>query len=351
MACADDLYDLPPGIGADAAETTAARARCWPEVDSIETDGARRGERFICLAWARGLCTRSARCGSRHQLPTLSDEQRLLNTNEGRTTDIFGRQRGQVDERTMQDPLACQTLCVRGLPPGMSQHERRQALDGLSEWGAIAKTWVIADPTVGYVKFKWRSSAQVVAEAMQGQPISPDLPGALELSWCYVDPARIQAGQAKEMALAAMEEARARREASAALYERLERQHGALPANGAKRQRVGGNDAREAGEPELTDEASAWVEQAESCVSAVAAHYPGGSEPEAAFELPACATADDAPADAAQQQTVAYCPEGWHAAVDPASGFTYYYDPSSGHSLWAQPSTSAHTDSGGSTLR
>ena len=168
MSALDDLYDLPPGVhqanesiatvtppGVDLGSSIVTR--CWPEVDSLVTAGERRGAHHICLDWAHGCCTYGVQCALCHKLPTLADEQRLIYSADGLTSDIFGRKKQESSGRMLYDPLACQTICITGLPPELTQQERRRALDSLDEWGKIARTWVVADPRVGYVKFRWRS--------------------------------------------------------------------------------------------------------------------------------------------------------------------------------------------------
>jgi hypothetical protein len=336
---ADDLYDLPPGVGAEpspglarSSSAVAPLTRCWPDVDAIATTGERQGERFICLLWSRGCCPRGELCSHRHRLPNLADEQRLLYSSDGLTTDIFGRPRGAAREQVLRDPQACQTLQVSGLPADLNQQERRRELDALSEWGAIAKTWVVADPSVGYVKFKWRATAQFVMEAMQGQPLTPDALNALELSWCFADPSAIQAAQAKELALVAMAEARARRESSSALYDSFERERhvqASVDARARKRARATEESAdhiKEAAAIPASD-ASVWTGEEEQSISAVTAAYPGGEYSEIGE-----GAEDTAPA--------------WRYALDPVSGCPYWYDLRSGQSVWAAPST--ETQSGAS---
>lgn len=225
MAAADDLYDLPPGVDLPLA---AATPRCWPSIDEVATDGARRGAVIVCLDWANGRCAAGIGCAARHALPSIADENRMAHSADGLLCDIFGRPRAPASETPLSvfDPLACSTIhIVSGMPPG-DQHERRRALDeSLSEWGQVVKSWFLADTRSCFVKFKWRSTAQLVLEALQGRPLRPEDNEPLELAWATVDPSIVQARQGRELAYSAMREARERGRATQALYDRLEREH------------------------------------------------------------------------------------------------------------------------------
>ena len=349
MGSLDDSFDLPPGVVATASGAVEAStaARCWPDIDSIDTDGELRGEHHICLRWVRGCCTLGARCSLRHKLPTLADENRLVHSADGLTKDIFGRPRGERQERSTTDPLQCQTVCVSGLPAS-GQQERRSQLDALgSEWGEVVRTWAVADPHTGYVRFRWRSSAQVFVEAMHGKPLRPDEPETLlELSWCFHDPAAIQATQGREMALAAAAEARARRESTAELYARLERERcPQRPSDAMAATRVGGWGAaavakRRRTEPSeggvASSDAAAWLEQEEHALSAVAAAYPGGEHDSPRDEAPA--SESHATQDSACEPPIGpVISADWVHGVDPASGCTYYYNLKTAQSQWQRP--------------
>ncbi|KAL3909567.1 MAG: hypothetical protein SGPRY_009376 [Prymnesium sp.] len=148
---------------------------------------------WICLEWANGRCARGASCEARHALPGESDEQRLVYSADGQTHDIFGRRRPSAAAATTAfDPLACQTIHIESGLPGATQRERRAQLQSLSEWGQVLKTWVLASAGSGYVKFRWRSSAQFVMEAMQRRPLLIDGEEPLRLSWARTDPSLVQ---------------------------------------------------------------------------------------------------------------------------------------------------------------
>jgi hypothetical protein len=353
----DDLFDLPPGV-----DLTPPVVRCWPDIDTFITDGERRGEHNICILWARGSCPAGIQCGACHRLPSHADEIRLLHSADGLTKDIFGRARGERSERSVVDALQCQTVCVTGLPVTSSQHERRQLLDALgSEWGAVVRTWVDADPRVGYVRFKWRSSAQLFVEAMHGKPARPDEPDApLELAWCFHDPAAIQATQGRDLALAAAAEARARRESVFDLYTRLEAERSCAPPPAAgdtmssaahaahkqgKRRRGDYEPAEMMSPAEGLSAATVWADAPEERISDVTASYPGadwGDVGDAGGPTAADEAAEEAkPGSAGSGE--APLPDGWIQGIDPASGYTYYYNGYTGGSQWQRPGIESTT--------
>ena len=351
----DDIYDLPPGVdlsgGGDAGD--APILRCWPETDSITTVGEQGGARYICLSWAQGSCANGAMCQLCHRLPTLADEQRLLYSQEGRTHDVFGRPftrlvAGAETASAAVDNSLAQTVQVTGLPATDSHNERRTLLNLLTEWGDIVKVWLVADPRVGYVKFKWRGTAQFVMEAMHRRPLCPEIPDAtIELAWCHVDPSAIQATQGREMALALAADAAARRQSQQELYSHYERAKSVNDSSAALPPRAQKKRPRSVDAPEGGSVAAAWAEEPEVPISSVAALYPNGdgagygqqhASEQAAQQADAEAPATTQPDSGGQESTQPGLPEGWVSGTDPASQFTYYYHMPSGKSQWELPS-------------
>jgi hypothetical protein len=330
MAAADDLYDLPPGVDLPLA---AATPRCWPSIDEVATDGARRGAVIVCLDWANGRCAAGIGCAARHALPSIADENRMAHSADGLLCDIFGRPRAPASETPLSvfDPLACSTIhIVSGMPPG-DQHERRRALDeSLSEWGQVVKSWFLADTRSCFVKFKWRSTAQLVLEALQGRPLRPEDNEPLELAWATVDPSIVQARQGRELAYSAMREARERGRATQALYDRLEREKGGGAAAAASALGKRPREHRDA-----DDDSTAWDDDAER-LSAVATAYPGGHEAADGGEQ----VHDDAPAErgaeAAAPAGEEELPAGWRTALDETYGVAYFYH-ADGRTQWEYP--------------
>ena len=325
MATSDD--DLPPGIDiGDEGDTTT---RCWPETDAVATAGERSGRaRWFCLPWAHGSCALGANCEQRHRLPEHADEIKLMHSADGLTHDIFGRARPEERGRTSQlaDPFACATILVEHLPDfgtaGYAMQERRRCLEAFaSEWGQAVKTWCLADPTSGYVKFRWRCSAQMCMEAMDGRPLRPDEATPLRLSWASSDPSLMQASQSRDLALAAMEEAAQRRLFQEDLY--LKHERDIVPP---KRRRL---------EPEGGDEVTAWMDAPERPLegSMVAAEYPGGDPAYCAQAGADAAAAEEAGAEGGAQPLLA----GWQSGIDPTYGATYFYHEESGRTQWQLP--------------
>ena len=367
MESQDDLYDLPPGIG-DTAPLPAL-PRCWPETDTIKTAGETRGCFTVCIDWARGSCSSGVNCSLRHSLPKEQDEVRALWSADGLAQDIFGRKACPLTATSAFNPLTCSIIhIVRGVPAGNSQHDRRRLLErGFSEWGAIAHIWFLADANQAYVKFKWRSTAQVVLEALQGRPLfADDEEGQpLELAWCTVDPAQVQARQGREMAMLAAHEARERREAVGSLYARFEQRERGAGSGGAGSGGGGGGGGGSGKRPRAQEqevpahskaqatagsgEWAAWMEaETPTPINAVTDEYPGGllaqsaapSQGRAAEIAAAVASsAAAAPTAVDSQADLPQLPDGWCAGVDPNSGYRYFYHIATGKSQWHLPTT------------
>ena len=377
---ADDDDDLPPGIilpSRTAAPSREVLVRCWPENDACVTVGDRIGGSWICLAWANGRCASGSACEARHQLPVLTDEQRLVYSADGQTHDVFGRRRDAAAAVTsVFDPLACQTIHVKRGLPGATQRERRSALDAFSEWGQIVKTWAVATAGEGYVKFKWRASAQFALEAMQGRPFEFNGEDPLELAWATTDPSLVQAAQSQQLALAHMEEAAKRRETTAELYERLEAEGKQL-----KRQRLEGSGGSGGGGSSVAnvgahgtnvcrhvaaahapttaaggaahsaaEDVSAWISASSPAnfVGEYQTEREGGSGQPAGFErypeaeellaqAETPADGDGETATAQEDWIVQGLPAGWRSATDPSTGVLYFYNEAKGCTQWSRP--------------
>jgi hypothetical protein len=284
-------------------------------------------------------------CELRHALPAQADEDRLT---FGAGPDLFGRARQPVSFTSAFDPATCQTIHVRsGIPPG-SQIERRGYLEeGLGEWGgSIVKVWHVANEGEAYVRFKWRSTAQMVLEAMNGRPLLPDGNEPLVLAWCTTDPNHVQAQQGREMALHAMREARERREQQQQLYQSLEREVAVgracladAPRKPLKRPRTEAGNASTADGCASAD-APTWVETEEQPITAVAATYPGGDPASLPLtdevEVGAARGAREA-ADATAAEEPGL-PAGWGTGIDPRSGVVYFFNVARGVTQWQSPS-------------
>lgn len=338
--------DLPPGIDLPVRHAaqpiaTPVLPRCWPEVDSQETRGSSLGNAWLCLAWARGGCPRGVECAALHRLPSLAEEQRLTFSADGVDYDVFGRPRACALGAS-PTPLEASTLFVRGLNVNWSQREVRLALERFGEWGQLARTWCGVEPSTGYVKYRWRASAQFAVEAMDGRSLEPEGGYPLRVSFATQDPEVEQTQNARQLALRSVEEAKRRRDRQHDLYARLE-----MEARAGKAPRTTSHAAHSNGDASSTGVAreavaspAVWQIEPGERLTAVAEMYActdleptkEGSSPSAgpAGCEPAAAAADDG--------AVAFpLPDGWVSGVDPASGCVYFHHVSTGQSQWERP--------------
>ena len=363
---ADDLHDLPPGVASTPAlpagwstgwsaeygrayycnaqlgktqwepptalpppppTASTAPSRCWPDVDTCVTNGDNRGGAWICLPWARGACALGPSCASLHRLPSQAEEDRLAHSADGLEHDVFGRKRG-------------------ALPAALNARECRSALEEFEEWGKLVRTWTLAEPGAGYVKFRHRGNAQFCLEAMHGRPLRPDSDEVLELSWASADPALAVAQQGHALALRQMAEAKARRDEQHRMYDALEREgleHAAkklrTAGDGAVDHDVsrwlgadGGGDAPSADAAALAEWEARGSDAPAVAGSAVVAAYPGADPREAAAE-----EEEEPAATAAPVAPEAPLPDGWRSQLDPASGVDFYVHDESGATQWQRP--------------
>jgi hypothetical protein len=91
--------------------------------------------------------------------------------------------------------------------------------------------------------------------------------------------------------------------------------------------------------------ATAWADAPEERISDVTASYPGadwGDVGDAGGP-----TAADEAAEEAKQGSAgsgeAPLPDGWIQGIDPASGYTYYYNGDTGGSQWQRPGIESST--------
>ena len=223
-------WEPPTALPPPPPTASTAPTRCWPDVDTCVTNGDSRGGALDLpadnrrAARARGASPPS--CTSLHRLPSQAEEDRLAHSADGLEHDVFGRKRGALPAAISAsvDPLRCQTILVRGLPAALNARECRSALEEFEEWGKLVRTWTLAEPGAGYVKFRHRGNAQFCLEAMHGRPLRPDSDEVLELSWAAADPALAVAQQGHALALRQMAEAKARRDEQHRMYDALERE-------------------------------------------------------------------------------------------------------------------------------
>jgi hypothetical protein len=340
--------DLPPGInllGRHAARpiVVPVTPRCWPDVDSQETRGSSLGNAWVCLAWTRGGCSRGAECTALHRLPSLAEEQRLIFSADWVDYDVFGRPRA-CTLGAVPTPIESSTLFVRGLGVDLSQREVRLALERFGEWGQLARTWCGVEPGTGYVKYRWRASAQFAAEATDGRSLEPEGGPPLAVSFATQDPEVEQTQNARQLALRSVEEAKKRRDRQHDLYARLEMEARAGKAARTTSHGVSAHSDGGMTSPAEVREAMAspavWQIEPGQRLTAVAETY-GCTDLATTKEgpSPSAGSAVGVTDAAAAGGGVSACPlpDGWVSGVDPASGFVYFHHLSTGQSQWERP--------------
>lgn len=344
MALADE--DLPPGIDLTApqgSQTAGASVlpRCWPEVDTQETAGSYRGNAWICLAWAHGRCMQGVRCTALHRLPSLAEEQRLTYSADGVEYDVFGRPRAAASLLSpVPRPIETSTLFVSGLDTRLSQRELRLALERFAEWGCLTRTWCGVEPGTGYVRFRWRASAEFAVEAVHGRSLDPEGGPPLHVSFATTCPETEQSQNARTLALRALEEAKRRRDKQHDLYARLENE--SRTAKMAKASASPGLN-RMGNIPRIEHpdtSAAVWQIEPGQRVNEVTEVYSSTDKEVAQSTTCISSSVTDKDVDTGVNPLVDELPTGWVSGVDPASGFVYFYHVPTGKSQWERPGSS-----------
>lgn len=237
------------------------------------------------------------------------------------------------------DPLTATIIhIVAGVPRVGDQHARRRVLDeAFGEWGRVSKLWFLADEGSAFIKFRWRSTAQLVLEACDGRPLRPQDSEPLQLAWCTTDPSLVVNQQGRELAYNAMREARERSRDVAALYERLERE---CKSSGSSRSTSSSTSVTLTGKRGRGEEAApaealaAWHEGETERLSAVTTTYPGGLPENGAPT--ASALTDDGGGGA--EDASSSLPAGWASSIDPQYGVAYFWHAATGRTQWERPS-------------
>ena len=188
-----DLWDQ--GLGKDPAPS-----RCVVDKDAGYTkcDGGSpatqhpdtKEKGFFCLHFARGMCIKGKECTFYHRIPTPRDDAA---TEE--LVDCFGRQR-HAKHRDDMDGVGsfmnpCRTLYVAGLQkssyPNNGVGTLEEALKRhFIEWGEIEDCKVIHRLSIGFVRYRLRTSSEFAKEAMRNQAL--DKKEVLQIRWAYDDP-------------------------------------------------------------------------------------------------------------------------------------------------------------------
>ena len=192
-----ELWDQ--GLGKDPATS-----RCVMEKDAgyTKADGpnlgaqdstttVRKGNRkHFCLHFARGMCAKGKDCIFFHRIPTPKDDS---STEE--LVDCFGRQRHAKHRDDMNGTGSfmspCRTLYVAGLQknsyPNNGVGTLEEALKRhFIEWGEIEEAKVIHRLSIGFVRYRLRTSSEFAKEAMSNQAL--DKNEVLQIRWAYDDP-------------------------------------------------------------------------------------------------------------------------------------------------------------------
>uniref|UniRef100_A0A7S4BQK7 WW domain-containing protein n=2 Tax=Chrysotila carterae TaxID=13221 RepID=A0A7S4BQK7_CHRCT len=207
----------------------------------------------------------------------------------------------------------------------------------MGEWGELVRTWSAAQPGSGYVRYKWRSSAQFALEAMHGRPLSPEDATPCELSWALHDPEMEMAQAGSALALRSMQEAKRRREAQQRMYEQLE-----LEARRAKYARAEPtHSAPSLSRPSATSAAHVVTDDAQTGsylgaaaipLTAVTAVYPSADA-----EVLMGADALHETGEGGRSADDDTLPDGWEIGCDSCSGHIYFYCTATGRSQWERP--------------
>lgn len=139
------------------------------------------GQKYFCLFFAKGMCTKGRKCEYLHRIPNDLDFF-------PQTVDCFGREKfseyrddmsGIGSFNSVNKTLYIGGLIVKDNTQDLLNKEFRKL-------GKIAKINVINNKNCGFVTFKNESSAQFAKEAMFGQSLyGTDI---LNLKWANEDP-------------------------------------------------------------------------------------------------------------------------------------------------------------------
>ena len=145
---------------------------------------------FFCLHFARGMCIKGDDCTFYHRIPTPRDDSA---TEE--LVDCFGRQR-HAKHRDDMDGVGsfmnpCRTLYVGGLQKSSYKNNGVGTLEEalkrhFIEWGEIEDCKVIHRLSIGFVRYRLRTSSEFAKEAMRNQAL--DKNEVLQIRWAYDDP-------------------------------------------------------------------------------------------------------------------------------------------------------------------
>ncbi|KAN0015027.1 hypothetical protein ACTFIU_001348 [Dictyostelium citrinum] len=161
----------------DVSET-----RCNVLKDCGKTRAAK--DAYFCRHFAKGRCISGADCIFLHRVPTPEDDKRLELTH-----DIFGRERHKTDREDMGGVGSFsrdnRTLYIGGIKTNVSGSIEDMVRKNFEEWGRIEYVRVIANRSISFVRYLYRSSAEFAKEAMADQTL--DNGELLNIRWATED--------------------------------------------------------------------------------------------------------------------------------------------------------------------
>ena len=166
-----------------------AATRCNARTDSGRTKGDEAKQRTWCLHFARGNCDKGYACMFLHRLPTGVDDANL-----DMLHDVFGREKHRDDREdnggTGSYMRMCRTLFIYygGAAEWGGQRLKELLARAFGEWGPIEDIHVVPSKCIGFVRYKFRASAEFAKEAMMGQKLRGGGKEALVVRWANDDP-------------------------------------------------------------------------------------------------------------------------------------------------------------------
>ena len=175
----------------NSADKEPASDRCVLEKDAgyTKADGgglARMERRSFCLHFARGICIKGDECGFYHRVPIPDDDARC-----DEVYDCFGRQRHSTHRDDMKGVGSflnpSRTLFVGGLKKYATPKDLEDCVwRHFSEWGELENVNVIHRLSIGFPRYRLRTSAEFAKAAMSNQAL--DDGEILSIRWAKDDP-------------------------------------------------------------------------------------------------------------------------------------------------------------------
>ncbi|KAI8884476.1 hypothetical protein K501DRAFT_217548 [Backusella circina FSU 941] len=149
--------------------------------DAGETIGSRNPNSYFCLFFAKGMCSKGAKCGMWHRVPTTEDHVET-------TVDCFGRDK-YTDFRQDMGGVGGFLIQNRTLYVGriavtddIEAVVRRQ----FGQFGPMEKVRILRNKGVAFVTYNTRGNAEFAREAMMNQAL--DNNEIINVRWATADP-------------------------------------------------------------------------------------------------------------------------------------------------------------------